>query len=543
MTAAPSDVVLVDGLIVRDQHAPDCAALAIRNGRVAVVGDRDEVMASSGPSTTVIDLDGRRVVPGLIDSHLHLVRAGATWNERPDWTGLPSLGDALATVTAAAAGRPAGSWIAVVGGWHPGQFVEQRGPTPDELTAAAPEHPVYVQLLYEEATLNAAGVEASKIIAGSPDPPKSSFERDATGRPTGRARGRGAFAHCLQLIGEPSFEAQVEGTDAFMRRLNAVGITGVIDPGGGSVGPGSYKALFELWRRGPLRVRTRLYLSNSSTEAGQEIEQTREYLRYVHAGFGDDSLRFVGMGEKLINGYGDGEGLEPLEVTAESRAALLEVTHLLLEHGWPAHLHAIRDATISAVLDVWEEVDAVVPLAGRRFSLAHADAVSERDLHRIKKLGLGIAVQDRLVFRSADSARAWGAEVAAGAPPLRRMLELGIPVGAGTDATAVTSYNPWLSIWWMVTGKSLDGAPPRRAEHRLSRLEALHAYTAGSAWFSFDDAERGTLEPGRLADLAVLSDDYLAVDDDEIPNLRSVLTLVGGRPVHHDPAFDSSFGT
>jgi predicted amidohydrolase YtcJ len=537
LTGGDSDLVLVNGKITCGAGRPQCETVAVRNGRVQAVGSAAEVQPLVGSATTVVDLGGRRVVPGLIDSHIHVVRAGATWTERLDWAGLTSVSDALATVRDAAARLRASEWITVVGGWHPGRFDERRSPTPDELTEAAPDHPVYVQLLYEEATLNAAALRASGVVAGSPDPPGTSFERDHVGAPTGWARGRGAFAHCLGLIGEPPFEDQVAGTEAFMRRLSALGLTGVIDPGGGSVGPGSYRALFELWRRTPLPVRTRLYVSNSSTASGQELAQTQAYVRHLHPGFGDEYLRFVGLGEKLVNGYGDGEGLDPIEFSERSRTALRDVTLHLLEHGWPAHMHAIRDTTIGAVLDVWEEVDATIPLAGRRFSLAHADAVSERDLQRIKRLGIGIAVQDRLVFRAADSAKAWGEEVMRGAPPLRRMLDLGIPVGAGTDATAVTSYNPWLSIWWLVTGRSVDGAPPRRAEHRLDRLEALNLYTAGSAWFSFDEDRRGTLEPGKLADLAVLSDDYLAVDDDQIPHLTSVLTLVGGEPVHHAGEF------
>lgn len=513
-----AETVLVGGRVTTGLPALDDGlptALAIEAGRVRLAGSDDAVRALAGPSTSVVELGGRRVVPGLIDSHLHAVRAGLTWTARVDWSGAPTLAAALELVSEAAAGRPEGDWVAVVGGWHPGQFAERRGPTSAELTEAAPRHPVYVQLLYESAVLNAATVTA---LGGGP----------------AVVSDRDGFRRCLALMGAPPFAEQVASTEVFLRRLSAVGITGVIDPGGGNLGADAYRAVMELWRLGPLPVRLRLYVSNSGVAAGQEPAQTREYVRHLHPGFGDEYLRYVGLGEKLVNAYGDGEGLTQAPVTAAAAVALDDVTRVLLEAGWPAHVHAIRDETIGAILDVWEAVDRVIPLAGRRFSLAHADGVGERNLRRLARLGVGVAVQDRLVFRAADTLRAWGLPPSApfGAPPLRRMLELGIPVGGGTDGTVVSPYDPWRSIWWLVTGRSVDGAPPRSEAQRLTRAEALRAYTAGSAWFSFDDDSRGTLAPGMQADLAVLSDDYFAVPEDDIPGLRSVLTLVGGRVVH-----------
>jgi len=534
------ELLFVNGRIFTGLGAPECDALAIRDGLVTAVGRSKDLRELITPSTQVVDLGERRVVPGLIDSHIHAIRAGATWRRRVDWSGVTSLPAALDLVRDAAATRQ-GQWVAVVGGWHPGQFDERRAPTPAELTAAAPDNPVYVQLLYESALLNDAGLAAAGIDRDTADPPNSVFARDHTGAPTGHANGRGAFSHVLGLIPEPDLEERVAGTRAFLTRLSSLGLTGVVDPGGGAVDATAYRAVYELWRREPLPARVRMYMSNSSTPRGQELAKAGEFVRYLHPGFGDEYLRFVGMGEKLVNAFGDGEGLNAITVREEDRDTLREVSLLLLENGWPAHIHAIRRETVTAVLDVWEQVAETISLTGARFSLAHADAISDRDLARVKRLGVGIAVQDRLVFRSADSTAAWGQEIGAAAPPLRAMLDLGIPIGGGTDATAVTSYNPWLSLWWMVTGKSVDGAPPRSAQQRLSRAEALHAYTAGSAWFSFDEGKRGSLAPGMLADLAVLSEDYFAVSDDAIPAIESELTLVGGRVVHRGGSFTSTF--
>lgn len=534
------ELLFVNGRIFTGLGAPECDALAIRDGLVTAVGRSIDLREHITPAGHVFDLGGRRVVPGLIDSHIHAVRAGATWRQRVDWSGVRSLPAALDLVRDAAATRQ-GEWVAVVGGWHPGQFEERRAPTPAELTAAAPDNPVYVQLLYESALLNDAGLAAAGIDRDAANPPNSVFVRDHTGAPTGHANGRGAFSHVLGLMPEPELEERVAGTRDFLTRLASLGLTGVVDPGGGAVDATAYRAVYELWRREPLPVRVRLYMSNSSTPRGQELAQAREFVRYLHPGFGDEYLRFVGMGEKLVNAFGDGEGMRAVTVRDEDRNALREISLLLLENGWPAHIHAIRRETVSAVLDVWERVSETTPLDGARFSLAHADAISDRDLDRVKRLGVGVAVQDRLVFRSADSTAAWGPEIGSGAPPLRTMLDMGIPLGGGTDATAVTSYNPWLSLWWMVTGKSVDGAPPRKTEQRLTRAEALHLYTAGSAWFSFDEGKRGALAPGMLADLAVLSDDYFRLADDAIPAIESELTLVGGRVVHRAASFVGAF--
>ncbi|MGH9051669.1 MAG: amidohydrolase, partial [Acidimicrobiia bacterium] len=416
----------------------------------------------------------------------------------------------------AASTSPAGSWIRVLGGWHPGQLDERRAPTQEELDVAAPHNPVYVQLLYQEAFLNQAGLRAAGLeTAGSLG---------------------AAFQEVLGRIPPAGHEARVASTKAFMAELNGLGMTGVVDPGGFGILPESYRALFDVWRRQEGTLRVRLYLV--PWERGRELEQVREWVRYVHPGFGDGMLRYVGMGEVLSFSCHDIEGVKPFQMSASAKAELLEITRVLARHGWPAHVHAILDGTIGAVLDVWEEVDEELGLAGRRFSLAHAEPIGEENLQRVARLGAGIAVQDRLIFRSADSAALWGKEVAQRSPPLRRMLELGIPMGAGTDATVVTPHNPWRCLWWLVTGESLDGAVARIPEQRLTRAEALLIYTAGSAWFSFEETSRGTLEPGKLADLAVLSDDYFEVPAAEIPNLRSVLTMVDGRVVHAGEGFE-----
>jgi predicted amidohydrolase YtcJ len=532
----PANLLLRNGRVVSGPaYLPSATALAIAGDRVLAVGSDRDLDALAGPETTVVDLGGRTVIPGLIDGHVHLMRAGQTWEDELHWDGLPTLAEALATVERAAATLRQGEWVRVVGAWHPSQFRERRGPSREELDRAAPDNPVYVQLLYDEALLNAAGMAACGLELGVPDPPLGSFERGTEGRPTGRVRGLGAFAHCQRAMGTPSLERQVASTASACRAFCRLGLTGAVDTGGIGVSRTSYEALLEARRRDLLTVRARLYVGAGLR--GEELAQVRDWTEAVRPGEGDDLVRFTGAGEILSFGCHDMDGLHPFAVSREARSELAGMVRMLAARRWPIHLHATLDTTIDTILDVMEEVDAEHPLRPLRVSLAHVEPISERNLRRAQALGAGLAVQDRMVFRAADAARAWGGEEAVThSPPLGSMLALGLPLGAGTDATRVTPFNPWLSLWWLVSGRSLSG-PRRAAEHRLTRGRALELYTRGSAWFSFEEGSRGVLAPGWLADLAVLSADYFTVPEDEIPHIGSELTVLGGRVVHASPAF------
>ncbi len=289
-----ADLVLAGGRVTTGVASLDDGgptAPAVGGGRVRLVGSDDAVLADwAGPSTRVVPLGGRRVIPGLIDSHLHAVRAGLTWTSRVDWSGVPTLAEALSRVSAAAAGRRDGDWVAVVGGWHPGQFAERRGPTSEELTEAAPRHP----------RLRAAALRVGGAERGRGDGASAAVRRCSR---TGR---RSAVA--LALIGSPSFAGQVASTETFLRRLSAVGVTGVIDPGGGNLGTDAYRAVMELWRRGPLPVRLRLYVSNSGSPTARAGADPR-VRPAPHPGFGDESpcAGVRGRGRKLVNAHGDGE--------------------------------------------------------------------------------------------------------------------------------------------------------------------------------------------------------------------------------------------
>jgi predicted amidohydrolase YtcJ len=523
--AVTDATIIANARVAGAPRGPAAEAIAIRDGRIAAVGPLEHARAAA-PGATELDAGGRRVVPGLIDSHAHVLRAGLSWEREVHWSAVESLAEGLELIRLRAAALPRGEWIPVIGGWHPAQLRERRGPSRAELDAAAPEHPVYVQLLYDEAVLNGPGIAAAGLDA---DPAGGSVDRER-----GIVRGLGAFRHCLAAIGRPGVAAQAESIAAMGRDLAALGLTGALDPGGIGVVPETYAPLYDAWRQGRLSLRLRLFLG--AGERGSERLQLEHWMREIEPGSGDAMLRHTGIGEIIVFRCWDGEGLAPIEIDAAALREFTELSAMAAAGGWPMHVHAILDGTASAILDAWEEVDRTHPIGRLRFSLAHAEGIGERTMARARALGLGLALQDRMLMRAAGSVAGWGEAAVERAPPLARMLELGFPLGAGTDATVVSSINPWLSLWWLVSGRTLGG-PRRAAEHRLSRAQALALYTRGSAWFSSEEHERGMLAPGALADLAVLDADYFAVAEDEIPSLRSELTLVGGVPTHVGAAF------
>jgi predicted amidohydrolase YtcJ len=529
----PADQVFLNGRVWLGAGTPGPAptALAIRAGRVLAAGSDGEMRALAAPETRVIDLQGHRLIPGLIDGHLHATRAGATWTSELHWTGVPDVPTALATIRAAARRADEGEWIRAIGGWHPCQFAEEREPTRAELDEAPGEHPAYVQALYEVAVLNSAAIRATGLDRLTADPPGGRIERDlGTGEPTGRIHGMGAFALCLDAIEPPDPVRQRRSTAAMFADLHAAGLTGIVDPGGFGMAPDRYDPLFQLWRDRELSMRMRLYLS--AADPGQEEAQLESWLRHAHSRFGDEMLQFVGIGEVVHYGCHDFEGLEKFEISDAAAEQLYRISRATAARGWPMNIHAILDESIDRVLDCWEAVHKEIPLTDLRFSLSHADQISLRNLHRLRALGVGVVLDDRQVFKAADSEEAWGSAALARTPPVADMATVGVPMAAGTDASRASSYSPWLSLWWLVAGTSLDGVRRRSDENLLSRERALDCYTSGSAWLSFEESDRGHLRRGARADLTVLSEDYFSVPEDRIPLLSAELTVVGGDVVH-----------
>lgn len=539
-----ADTILVNGRIATlDPARPSASAVAIEHGKFNAVGSDAEIMPLNSAGTRVIDLGRRTVIPGLNDSHTHVIRGGLHYNMELRWEGVPSLTDALRLLKAQAARTPAPQWVRVVGGWSEFQFAERRMPTLAEINAAAPDTPVFVLHLYDRALLNAAALRAVGITKDSPDPPGGVIRRDRAGNPTGMlvAQPNALILYSTLARGPVlPFENQLNSSRHFQRELNRLGITSAIDAGGGGQNyPDDYRVIEELHRRGEMSLRIAYNLF--AQKPGAEFEDYQRWTGMVKPYAGDDMLRMNGAGENLTWSAADFENfLEPRpELRADMEGELERITRLLVEHRWPFRIHATYDESIVRLLEVFERVNRELPFDGLRFIIDHAETVSPRSIDRIKALGGGIAIQHRMAFQGEYFVQRYGADEARITPPVAQMLQAGVPVGAGTDATRVASYNPWVSLYWLTAGRTLGGLELYPESQRLERARALGLWTKGSAWFSGEDDRKGAIRAGEYADLAVLSADYFSIPEEEIKDLHSVLTLVGGKVVHGGGEFEA----
>lgn len=539
--AAPNegsaDLILSNGKISTvDDKYPDSSAVAIKSGRFVAVGSDADVAPFKGSRTRTIDLKGRRVIPGLHDSHSHVIRGGLNYNLELRWENVKSLKEGLRLISEQAKRTPKGQWVRVVGGWCQHQFAEHRLPTLEELNAAAPDTPVFVLHLYDRAFLNRAGLKAVGYTNDTPQPAGGEIQRDKNGNPTGLlvARPNATILYSTLAKGPKlSADQQINSTRQFMRELNRLGVTSIIDAGGGFQRyPDDYGVIERLHKEGKLTLRIAYNLFPQTPK--KELEDFTAWADTLKPGQGDDWYRLNGAGEMLVYSAADFEDFrEPRpELAPVMEEELKKAVSFLVTRRWPFRLHATYGESITRFLNVFEAVDKETPFNGLRWFLDHAETISEKDIARVKELGGAVAVQHRMAYQGEYFVDRYGKKAASKAPPIRKLLEAGVPVAAGTDATRVAGYNPWISLSWLVTGKTLGGTVLYQGDDRMSRAEALRLWTAAAPWFSSEEGRKGSIAPGRLADLAVLSDDYFSVEEDKIKDLRSVLTIVGGKPVY-----------
>lgn len=536
-----ADLILFNGrLHTVDRENPRATAVAIKDGRFVAVGSDAEAMALRGSATRVIDLQRRTVVPGLNDSHLHLIRGGLNYNLELRWEGVPSLADALRMLKQQAERTPAPQWVRVVGGWNEFQFAEKRMPTLDELNQVAPDTPVFVLHLYDRALLNRAALRVVGYDRNTPNPPGGEIQRDAKGEPTGMLVAKpNAMILYSTLAKGPKLplEYQVNSTRQFMRELNRLGVTSAIDAGGGFQNyPDDYAVIEELAKADQLSVRIAYNLFTQRPK--EELTDFKNWTGSVKLHQGDDFLRHNGAGEMLVFSAADFEDfVEPRPDLAASMEDELEpVVRHLVEQRWPFRLHATYNESISRMLDVFEKVNRDIPFNGLPWFFDHAETITPQNIERVRALGGGIAIQDRMAFQGEYFVDRYGKQAAEQTPPIQRMLAEGVPVGAGTDATRVSSYNPWTSLYWLVSGKTVGGL--ELYPQGLPRETALQLFTHGSAWFSSEQGKKGQIKVGQLADLIALSADFFSVDEEAIKWIESVLTIVDGKVVYGAGEFD-----
>ena len=532
----PEDLILHNGRITTlDPSMSEAQAILIRDSLVFATGRDADILPQAAATTRIIDLRGRRVIPGLNDSHTHLIRGGLNYNMELRWENVPSLADALRMLRDQADRTPAPQWVRVVGGWSEFQFAERRMPTLDEINAAAPETPVFILHLYGRALLNGAALRVLGISRDSSNPPGGTIERDANGDPTGLLLATpSAFILYSTLAQGPRLpvEHQINSTRHYMREMNRLGITSVIDAGGGGQNyPEDYDVIQHLHDEDQLTVRIAYNLFAQTP--GEEISDYERWIGMTEPGAGDALLRMNGAGENLTWSAADFENfLEPRPDPIPTMESELEpIVEMLATNRWPFRIHATYDETIDRFLTVFERVNGRQPFQ-TRFIIDHAETISDRNIERVKALGGGIAVQHRMAFQGEYFVNRYGEDAAKATPPVAKMLEMDLPVGLGTDATRVASYDPWVGLYWLSTGRTLGGLRLYSEAQTLDRQTALRLYTHGSAWFSGEQDVKGTLAPGQYADLAVLSADYLSIPAEDIRQLCSVMTVLGGKIVY-----------
>jgi predicted amidohydrolase YtcJ len=536
MTDAP-DVIFHRGLFATlDRSNPAANAVAIKDGVFTAVGHDHDVMKLAGSSTRVIDLRGRRVMPGLIDNHLHIIRGGLNFNMELRWDGVRSLADAMAMLKRQVVITPPPQWVRVVGGFTEHQFAEKRLPTIDELNAAAPDTPVFILHLYDRAILNAAALRVIGYTRDTPEPPGGEIVRDAKGHPTGLllAKPNANILYATLAKGPKlPFDYQVNSTRHFLRELNRLGVTGAIDAGGGFQNyPEDYAVIQKLSDEGQLTIRLayNLFTQKPKNEKADFLNWTKTS-KYKQ---GTDYFRHNGAGEMLVFSAADFEDFRIArpDMPPEMEGELEDVVRILVQHKWPWRLHATYDETISRALDVFEKVNQEMPLDGLHWFFDHAETISDQSIDRIAALGGGIALQHRMAYQGEYFVERYGIGAAEATPPVKKIIDRGVRVSAGTDATRVASYNPWVSLAWLITGRTVAGLRLYPQRNCLDREAALRMWTENVTWFSNEEGKKGRIQVGQFADLVVPDRDFFSCAENEIADITSDLTVVGGRIVY-----------
>jgi predicted amidohydrolase YtcJ len=531
------DLILFNGRFTTlDKSKPAATAVAITAGKFVAVGGDGEISQLKSDITRTVDLKRRSALPGLIDNHLHIIRGGLNFNMELRWDGVRSLATAMEMLKAQVAITPPPQWVRVVGGFTEHQFDERRLPTIEELNAVAPDTPVFMLHLYDRALLNAAALRVVGYTKDTPEPPGGEIVRDSAGNPTGLllAKPNAAILYATLAKG-PKLppEYQLNSTRHFMRELNRLGVTGAIDAGGGFQNfPEDYQVIQKLEAEGLLTIRLAYNLFTQKPKG--EKEDFLNWTKMSKYKDGNDYFRHNGAGEMLAFSAADFEDFRVArpDMPPEMEGDLEGVIRVLAENRWPWRMHATYDETISRALDVFEKVNGDTPLAGLNWFFDHAETITEKSMARIAALGGGVAVQHRMAYQGEYFVERYGEKAAEGTPPVSRMLEKGIHTSAGTDATRVASYNPWVSLSWLVTGKTVGGLRIYPQRNCLDRETALRMWTEKVTWFSNEVGKKGQIAVGQLADLIVPDRDFFACAEDDIAGASSLLTVVGGKVVY-----------
>jgi predicted amidohydrolase YtcJ len=542
-----ADIIIYNGKIATmTKEGEYQQAVAMKDGIILAVGNSKQIIKNyKNAATIVVDAKNKTVIPGLNDSHIHIIREGLNYNAELRWDGVKTLKRAMKMLKEQAQRTPEGVWIKVIGGWNEYQFEEKRQPTLEEINEAVPDKPVFITYLYGKAFVNKKGIEVLKYSKDTKYD-GSLVELDANGLPTGMLYAKTtpkAIYTTLALTTKLTREERLNSTVQWYHELNRFGLTSAVDAGGGGQNyPDDYGVALELAKQGKLTIRTAYYLF--AQVKGREYQDYEKWVNTTQLHKNDNMLMangytMEGAGENLIASGADFENfLEPrIELSSEMETDLEPIIRLLVKNHWPFRIHATYGESIDRMLNVFEKVNKEIPFNGLRWLFDHAETITDSELQRVKNLGGGVAVQFRMYFQGELYKKMYG-EPTHQIPPIRKMLNMKIPVGLGTDATRISTYNPWMSLHWAITGKTMGGYQFWPAKDVLSKYEALQLYTTGSAWFSGEEKLKGKIAKGQYADMVILNEDYFSVPIYEIRNIHALLTIVNGKVVYAEADYE-----
>lgn len=509
------DLVLLNGKIVTvDGKFSIAEAVAVKGKHIMTVGKTADIRRMAGTHTRVIDLNGRTVIPGLIDNHTHAIRAAERWTQEARLDGVTSHRQALDIIAARARAAKPGEWVLVLGGWTEDQFIDKKGGfTRAELDAAAPDNPVFMQVLFARGYANSRALHAAGLDKEDPArtavlPPPAIAKVHASMPPVPR-------------------EQWMAGLRKLMADYNRAGLTAVLDVGGNGFTPAHYEPVAEFDKAGQLDLRF-IYLQYTRADNPQQADEAAAYLRANRPFRGSDYFKVVGIGENVYGPTTDNT-YRPFKPDPVHSAAWGKIAAAAAAGGWHIHQHATHDSTIADFLTQIEAVNAGTPIKPLRWTLAHIDGISAANIERLRRLGMGVTLHSRPSIQGQMVLKRWG-KTGYDMPALRTIQDSGLIWGLGSDTTIVAPYNPFYSLWWAVTGRMLDGTKVN--ERTITREQALIAHTRSNAYFLFMERQIGTIESGKYADLVVLDRDYLTVPADQIRDLKPIITMVGGRIVY-----------
>lgn len=538
--APGADLIVFNANIFTGNLAqPEASAFAVKKGRIYSIGIDTDILGLKNASTQIIDAGGRRLIPSINDAHMHLLNeANYTYNVR--WDGVPTLNRALSMLSEQAERTPEGHWVKVIGGWSPYQFEENRFPTMEELREAVPNRPLQVQYAYNHAFMNELAMEALGVGTDRfPGLQVIEFEQDDKGNYTGVLHGDTFGCVALEaLVPQPTFEEQLSSLIYTVHGLNRFGVTSVFDCGSRGY-PDAHVTAEMLMREN--RFNLRLSFVDMQWGSSSMVDAEIDAITTISP---------MSPGQNLNPSMAHGHvfrGAKALDTEVHDHenfdlpAVLLDPERIhrhveqdiakLVQRRIPFRMHISYNENITPFLDAMEKMNETTPLDGLKWSIEHAETISPENIIRVKNLGGGIALDPKMAMHGDAFIKTYSREKALETPRLRALVDSRIPLAMTTDGFRASSFNPWVAVSWVVSGKAVSGTEVLAEHNRLSRVEALNLFTRGAAWFTDAEADMGRIAPGNLADFALLDRDYFSVPEDEVKHVTSVLTVLDGRVV------------